>query len=62
MCVIKSAMGTDYTSLLTAFYLHLGPFLTQHIIRQIELRLDEPQHITPQLCTPVEQPGVAIAP
>jgi hypothetical protein len=32
--------------LLTALYLHLGPF-SRHVIRQIEQQLDRPQDISP---------------
>ena len=34
--------------LLTAFYLHLGPF-SRHVIRQIERQLDGPQNLATQL-------------
>jgi len=45
--------------LLTALYLHLGPF-SRHVIRQIEQQLDRPQDISPHLGAPVEPPDVAI--
>jgi hypothetical protein len=45
--------------LLTALYLHLGPF-SRHVIRQIEQQLDRPQDISPHLSAPVEPPDVAI--
>lgn len=59
-CASSNPQWARIIVLLTAFYLHLGPF-SRHVIRQIELRLDRPQDIPPQLCTPVEQPDVAIA-
>ena len=45
--------------MLTAFYLHLGPFSRQ-VIRQIEQRLGGPHNIAPHLSAPAEQPDVAI--
>ena len=60
-CASSNPQWARTIVLLTAFYLHLGPF-SRHVIRQIELRLDEPQHSPPQLCIPAEQPDVAIAP
>jgi len=45
--------------MLTAFYLHLGPFSRQ-VIRQIEQQLVGLQNIAPHLNAPVEQPDVAI--
>jgi hypothetical protein len=60
-CASSNPQWARTIVLLTAFYLHLGPF-SRHVIRQIELRLDEPQPGTPQLCIPAEQPDVAIAP
>src|SRR5262249_47148593 len=44
MCIDKSTMGTDYR-LLTALYLHLGPF-SRHVIRQIEQQLDRSEDIS----------------
>jgi Domain of unknown function (DUF4070) len=60
-CASSNPQWARTIVLLTAFYLHLGPF-SRHVIRQIELRLDEPQPSAPQLCIPAEQPDVAIAP
>jgi radical SAM superfamily enzyme YgiQ (UPF0313 family) len=60
-CASSNPQWARIIVLLTAFYLHLGPF-SRHVIRQIELRLDRPQDIAPQSCTPLEQPDVAIAP
>ena len=45
--------------MLTAFYLHLGPFSRQ-VIHQIEQRLDQPQDISPHLSAPVEPSDIAI--
>jgi hypothetical protein len=45
--------------LLTALYLHLGPF-SRHVIRQIEQQLDRPQDISPHLSAPVKPPDIAI--
>ena len=60
-CASSNPQWARTIVLLTAFYLHLGPF-SRHVIRQIELRLDEPPPSPPQLYTPAEQPDVAIAP
>jgi radical SAM superfamily enzyme YgiQ (UPF0313 family) len=46
--------------LLTAFYLHLGPF-SRHVIRQIDLQLDRPQDVAPRPLPPVGQFDVASA-
>jgi hypothetical protein len=45
--------------LLTAFYLHLGPF-SRHVIRQIEQQLDRTQDISPHLSALAEPPDVVI--
>jgi radical SAM superfamily enzyme YgiQ (UPF0313 family) len=43
--------------LLTAFYLHLGPF-SRHVIRQIDQRIDEPLEFARRPGAPVEPPDV----
>ncbi len=45
--------------MLTAFYLHLGPF-SRHVIRQIEQQLAGPPHIATHLSAALEQPEVEI--
>jgi radical SAM superfamily enzyme YgiQ (UPF0313 family) len=58
-CASSNPQWARIIVLLTAFYLHLGPF-SRHVIRQIELQLDKPQDIAP-LRTPADEPDVAIA-
>jgi radical SAM superfamily enzyme YgiQ (UPF0313 family) len=45
--------------MLTAFYLHLGPF-SRHVIRQIEQQIAGPRQIATHLSAPLEQPEVEI--
>jgi radical SAM superfamily enzyme YgiQ (UPF0313 family) len=45
-CASTNPQWARIIVLLTAFYLHLGPF-SRHVIRQIEQRLDESQNIVP---------------
>ncbi len=59
-CASTNPQWARITVLLTAFYLHLGPF-SRHVIRQIELQLERPQDVAPPLLAPVEWPDVAIA-
>jgi radical SAM superfamily enzyme YgiQ (UPF0313 family) len=58
-CASSNPQWARIIVLMTAFYLHLGPF-SRHVIRQIELQLDRSQDIAPQLCKPAEQPDLAI--
>jgi radical SAM superfamily enzyme YgiQ (UPF0313 family) len=58
-CASTNPQWARIIVLLTAFYLHLGPF-SRHVIRQIEQRLDESQNIAPQLNAPVHEPAAAI--
>jgi radical SAM superfamily enzyme YgiQ (UPF0313 family) len=58
-CASTNPQWARIIVLLTALYLHLGPF-SRHVIRQIEQQLDGPQGIAPQLCAPPEQSDVAI--
>jgi radical SAM superfamily enzyme YgiQ (UPF0313 family) len=58
-CASTNPQWARIIVLLTALYLHLGPF-SRHVIRQIEQQLDRPQDISPHLSAPVEPPDVAI--
>jgi radical SAM superfamily enzyme YgiQ (UPF0313 family) len=57
-CASTNPQWARIIVLLTAFYLHLGPF-SRHVIRQIEHQLDGPQNIAAHLSALVEQPDVA---
>ncbi len=59
-CATKNPQWARIIVLLTAFYLHLGPF-SLHVIGQIEQQLDEgPQDMPAHLGAAVEPPDVAI--
>ena len=58
-CASTNPQWARIIVLLTAFYLHLGPF-SRHVIRQIEQQLDGSQDIAPHLGAPLEKPEVAI--
>lgn len=57
-CATKNPQWARIIVLLTACYLHLGPF-SRHVIGQIEQQLDGLQDIEPHLRAPVEPPDVA---
>ena len=58
-CASSKPQWARIIVLLTALYLHLGPF-SRHVIRKIEQQLDEPQSIEADPRSAVEQPDVAI--
>jgi hypothetical protein len=58
-CASTNPQWARIIVLLTAFYLHLGPF-SQHVIRQIEQQLDGPDDRARRLSPPQDQPDVAI--
>jgi len=58
-CASTNPQWARIIVLLTAFYLHLGPF-SRHVIRQIEQQLDGLQNEAPHLSAPVDQSEVAI--
>ena len=58
-CASTNPQWARIIVLLTALYLHLGPF-SRHVIRQIEQQLDGPPHAAPHLAAPAEQADVAI--
>jgi hypothetical protein len=63
-CASTNPQWARIIVLLTALYLHLGPF-SRHVIGQIEQRLDElenspAQNSAANVGAPVEQPGAAI--
>ncbi len=58
-CASTNPQWARIIVLLTALYLHLGPF-SRHVIRQIEQQLDEPQNIAAHVGAPAEQPGAAV--
>ena len=58
-CASTNPQWARIIVLLTALYLHLGPF-SRHVIRQIEQQLDRTQDISPHLSAPAEPPDVAI--
>ena len=59
-CATKNPQWARIIVLLTACYLHLGPF-SRHVIAQIEQQLDGSQDIDQVLNAPVEPPDVAIS-
>lgn len=58
-CASTNPQWARIIVLLTALYLHLGPF-SRHVIRKIEQQLDEPQSIASDPRAAVDQPNVAI--
>jgi hypothetical protein len=58
-CASTNPQWARIIVLLTALYLHLGPF-SRHVIRKIEQQLDEPQSIASDPRAAVDQPDVAI--
>jgi radical SAM superfamily enzyme YgiQ (UPF0313 family) len=58
-CASTNPQWARIIVLLTALYLHLGPF-SRHVIRKIEQQLDEPQSIVSDPRAAVDQPDVAI--
>jgi hypothetical protein len=58
-CATKNPQWARIIVLLTAFYLHLGPF-SRHVIGQLEQRLDESQDVEPHLHASAEPPDVAV--
>ena len=59
-CATKNPQWARIIVLLTACYLHLGPF-SRHVIAQIEQQLDGPADIDQVLNAPVEPPDVAVS-
>ena len=57
-CASTNPQWARIIVLLTALYLHLGPF-SRHVIRQIQQQLDRPQDISPHLSAPADAPDVA---
>jgi radical SAM superfamily enzyme YgiQ (UPF0313 family) len=58
-CASTNPQWARIIVLLTALYLHLGPF-SRHVIGQIEQRLDELENNATPAGVPLEQPGAAI--
>jgi hypothetical protein len=58
-CASTNPQWARIIVLLTAFYLHLGPF-SRHVIRQIDLQLDRSQDDAPRRLAAVDQSDVAI--
>ena len=58
-CASTNPQWARIIVLLTALYLHLGPF-SRHVIGQIEQRLDELENSADPVGVPVEQPSAAI--
>lgn len=58
-CASNNPQWARIIVLLTALYLHLGPF-SRHVIRQIEQQLDRPKASPPRLNAPEEPSGIAI--
>jgi hypothetical protein len=58
-CASTNPQWARIIVLLTALYLHLGPF-SRHVIGQIEQRLDELENDATPAGVPLEQPGAAI--
>ena len=59
-CATKNPQWARIIVLLTACYLHLGPF-SRHVVAQIGQQLDGPQDIDRVLNAPVERPDVVIS-
>jgi hypothetical protein len=59
-CASSKPQWARIIVLLTALYLHLGPF-SRHVICKIDQQLDEPQPIEADPRSAVQQPDVAIS-
>jgi radical SAM superfamily enzyme YgiQ (UPF0313 family) len=58
-CASKKPQWARTIVMLTAFYLHLGPF-SQQVIRQLEQRREGEQNVTPILPRVAEQPKASV--
>jgi len=58
-CASTNPQWARIIVLLTALYLHLGPF-SRHVIRQIEQQLNGPRSIASGSSTTVDQPDIAV--
>jgi hypothetical protein len=63
-CASRNPQWARIVVLMTALYLHLGPF-SRHVIAQIERRLDgpsedDPRHLAAHANAATEPPGIAI--